>query len=51
MDTLVILSGADRIVPSEAVMAYLRKHKLESANSRIHAVYLDDAPHGGTLTP
>ena len=51
VDTLIILSGADRIVPSDAVMTYLRKHKLESANSKIHAVYLEDAPHGGERMP
>lgn len=50
-DSLVILSGADRIVPSSAVRDHLEKYKNiqgESA-SRIQSVYLEDAPHGGII--
>jgi hypothetical protein len=48
-DSLVILSGADKIVPSSAVRFHLEKHNQEVGpeNSRIQTVYLDDAPHGG----
>lgn len=50
-DSLVILSAADKIVPSNAVRSHIEKfnQKIGAENSLVHSLYLEGAPHGGVI--